>query len=258
MTFFEIYTRTDRYTICHSRLHTVEPVCSNAWFDQAGIMLSGDVSCLVTNIASNCVLKIIEDVSEDIQGCVPILLSLLRATQALNQYPGLIFQQDNTIPHTARVYINCLAATQTLHWPARLADISQSSKFCIQNLWGLNDRSSTFTDGKEQQLDWDIKQKTEKEEPPVVRLVVVYKICVALNLSAQLCIQRLQATHRFITSNRHRKQRKTSLRENPTESPSPDRAGLSALTKCGELKYFKYKLFLVTTINLMIIGIWMQ
>ncbi|GFW09466.1 hypothetical protein TNCV_3995731 [Trichonephila clavipes] len=48
-------------------------------------MVTEDVQCLATNPASNCVLTIIEDVSGDIQENVPILLSLLYATQALNQ-----------------------------------------------------------------------------------------------------------------------------------------------------------------------------
>ncbi|GFR26526.1 hypothetical protein TNCT_557061 [Trichonephila clavata] len=32
-------------------------------------------------------------------------------------------------------------------------------------MWRLDDRSSTFFNGAEQQLDWEIKQKIEKEEP---------------------------------------------------------------------------------------------
>ncbi|GFY25116.1 hypothetical protein TNCV_2693071 [Trichonephila clavipes] len=40
---------------------------------------------LATNLASNCVLKLIEDECGDAQDSVPILLSLLQATQALNQ-----------------------------------------------------------------------------------------------------------------------------------------------------------------------------
>ncbi|GFX46621.1 uncharacterized protein TNCV_4550601 [Trichonephila clavipes] len=50
-----------------------------------GIMLTGDAQCLVTNPASNCVLTIIENMSGDVQNSVPILLSQLHATQALNQ-----------------------------------------------------------------------------------------------------------------------------------------------------------------------------
>ncbi|GFU99064.1 hypothetical protein TNCV_632021 [Trichonephila clavipes] len=48
-------------------------------------MLTGDVWCLVTDFASNCVLTIIEDVSGDAQASMLILLSLLHAPQALNQ-----------------------------------------------------------------------------------------------------------------------------------------------------------------------------
>ncbi|GFT00806.1 hypothetical protein TNCV_3114691 [Trichonephila clavipes] len=43
------------------------------------------LKCLATYPASNCVLTIIEDVSGEAQGSVPILLSLLHATQALKQ-----------------------------------------------------------------------------------------------------------------------------------------------------------------------------
>ncbi|GFS60811.1 uncharacterized protein TNCV_2001951 [Trichonephila clavipes] len=79
-------------------------------------MLTGDVQCLETNPASSCVLTIIEDVSGDAQGRVPILLSLLHATQALNQilWSGVPFlltagplwsslEQDNPVPHRERV-----------------------------------------------------------------------------------------------------------------------------------------------------------
>ncbi|GFU50336.1 HTH_Tnp_Tc3_2 domain-containing protein [Trichonephila clavipes] len=45
----------------------------------------GDVYCLATNSASNCVVKIIEKLSGDAQDSKPILLSLLHVTQALNQ-----------------------------------------------------------------------------------------------------------------------------------------------------------------------------
>ncbi|GFT90485.1 transposable element Tc1 transposase [Trichonephila clavipes] len=51
----------------------------------------------------------------------PILLPFLL------QYPGLIFQQDITRLHTARVAINCLTACQTLSWPAR----SLSNRACL-------------------------------------------------------------------------------------------------------------------------------
>ncbi|GFV40003.1 hypothetical protein TNCV_4412341 [Trichonephila clavipes] len=44
-------------------------------------------------LASNCVLTIIESVSGDTQGNVPLLLSLFHTTQALNQelWPGVPF-----------------------------------------------------------------------------------------------------------------------------------------------------------------------
>ncbi|GFV76821.1 hypothetical protein TNCV_4730411 [Trichonephila clavipes] len=68
-----MYSRTDRYATCLSRLRTVEPDYSNAWLDQVGIMLTEDVQCLATNPTPNCVLVIIEDVYRDAQGSVPIL-----------------------------------------------------------------------------------------------------------------------------------------------------------------------------------------
>ncbi|GFS57644.1 transposable element Tcb1 transposase [Trichonephila clavipes] len=45
----------------------------------------------------------------------------------LLQYTGLIFQQDNARPHTARVAMSCLTACQTLPWPAR----SLSNPACL-------------------------------------------------------------------------------------------------------------------------------
>ncbi|GFX43913.1 hypothetical protein TNCV_4111921 [Trichonephila clavipes] len=53
-------------THCQSRLPTVEPDYIGAWLDKVGIMLTGDVECLATNPASNCVLTIIEDLSGDV------------------------------------------------------------------------------------------------------------------------------------------------------------------------------------------------
>ena len=42
----------------------------------------------------------------------------------LLQYPGLVYQQDNARPHTARVAMNCLQDFPTLPWPARSPDLS--------------------------------------------------------------------------------------------------------------------------------------
>ncbi|GFX96114.1 hypothetical protein TNCV_2290041 [Trichonephila clavipes] len=47
--------------------------------------------CLATNLASNCVLTIIEDVSGDAQDGVPMLLSLLHAT---GPQPGVMAWGD--------------------------------------------------------------------------------------------------------------------------------------------------------------------
>ncbi|GFV22248.1 uncharacterized protein TNCV_2020341 [Trichonephila clavipes] len=95
-------------------------------------MLTGDVWCLVTDLASNCVLTIIEDVSGDAEANVLILLSLLYATHALNQgvmvwgaislgnrIPLVIIRSTKARPHSARVDMNCLTACQTILWPAR-------------------------------------------------------------------------------------------------------------------------------------------
>ncbi|GFX82338.1 hypothetical protein TNCV_2870191 [Trichonephila clavipes] len=81
----EIYALTDYYDTCHSYLYIVELGYSGVWLDKAGIMVTEDVSFLDTNPPYNCVLVIIEDVSGDAQCSVPILLSLLQATQALNK-----------------------------------------------------------------------------------------------------------------------------------------------------------------------------
>ncbi|GFX15685.1 transposable element Tcb1 transposase [Trichonephila clavipes] len=42
----------------------------------------------------------------------------------LNGLPGAIFQQDNALPHTARVAQDFLRNFQTLPWPARSPDLS--------------------------------------------------------------------------------------------------------------------------------------
>ncbi|GFV24805.1 hypothetical protein TNCV_882731 [Trichonephila clavipes] len=81
----DIYACTNRYATCHLRLYTSESDYGGAWLDQAEIKLTGDVQCSAMNLVSNCVLIIIESVSGDTQGSVPILLSLSYATQALNQ-----------------------------------------------------------------------------------------------------------------------------------------------------------------------------
>ncbi|GFU17229.1 transposable element Tc1 transposase [Trichonephila clavipes] len=48
----------------------------------------------------------------------------------LDQYPGLIFPQDNARPHTTSVAMSCFTACQTLPWPARSPDFSP-----IEHLW---------------------------------------------------------------------------------------------------------------------------
>ncbi|GFU21091.1 transposable element Tc1 transposase [Trichonephila clavipes] len=48
----------------------------------------------------------------------------------LNGFPGAIFQQDNALPHTARVAQDFLRHFQTLPWPARSPDL-----FPVEHVW---------------------------------------------------------------------------------------------------------------------------
>ncbi|GFX19750.1 transposable element Tc1 transposase [Trichonephila clavipes] len=48
----------------------------------------------------------------------------------LNGLPGAIFQQDNALPHTARVAHDFLRHFQTLPWPARSPDLSPVEHLC--------------------------------------------------------------------------------------------------------------------------------
>ncbi|GFV44068.1 transposable element Tc1 transposase [Trichonephila clavipes] len=50
----------------------------------------------------------------------------------LLQYHGLIFQQDNTSPHTTRVAMKRHTANQTFHWSARSPDLSP-----IKHVWNM-------------------------------------------------------------------------------------------------------------------------
>ncbi|GFU39718.1 transposable element Tc1 transposase [Trichonephila clavipes] len=47
-------------------------------------------------------------------------------------YSGLIFQQDNAKPHTARVAMNCITAYQAFPWPARSPNLSP-----IEHVWDM-------------------------------------------------------------------------------------------------------------------------
>lgn len=60
----------------------------------------------------------------------PVLLPFM------SSHPGLIFQQDNARPHTARVSTACLSACCTLPWPARSPDLSP-----IEHVWDMMGRS---------------------------------------------------------------------------------------------------------------------
>ncbi|GFV65914.1 uncharacterized protein TNCV_1365291 [Trichonephila clavipes] len=112
------------------------------------------LKCLATNLASNCVLTIIEDVSGDAQGSVPILISLLHTKQALNWelWSGVPFlltteplwslleahlqpNEDKARPHATRVAMSCLTACQRLPWPARSPDLSS-----IEHVWDMMGR----------------------------------------------------------------------------------------------------------------------
>ncbi|GFU70470.1 transposable element Tcb2 transposase [Trichonephila clavipes] len=50
----------------------------------------------------------------------------------VNGLPGAIFQQDNALPHTARVAQDFLRHFQTLPWPSRSPDLSP-----VEHVWDL-------------------------------------------------------------------------------------------------------------------------
>ncbi|GFX41909.1 DDE_3 domain-containing protein [Trichonephila clavipes] len=50
----------------------------------------------------------------------------------LNGLPGVIFQQDNARPHTARIAQNFLCHFRTLPWPARSPNLSPVEHVCYQ------------------------------------------------------------------------------------------------------------------------------
>ncbi|GFS60024.1 transposable element Tc1 transposase [Trichonephila clavipes] len=96
-------------------------------------MLTGIVQCLATNCVTICALTIIEDVSGDGQGSLPILLSLLLAPgsqqgvmvwSAISFEAGIIWSSLQThLQHSA---------CQTLPWPARLPAFSP-----IEQVWDM-------------------------------------------------------------------------------------------------------------------------
>ena len=63
----------------------------------------------------------------------------------MSHYPGLIFQQDNAHPHTAHISTAC----RTLHWPARLPDVSP-----IEHIWSII--------GRALQPAWDVDDLTRQ------------------------------------------------------------------------------------------------
>ncbi|GFX28046.1 transposable element Tcb2 transposase [Trichonephila clavipes] len=48
----------------------------------------------------------------------------------MQRLPGAIFQQDNALPHTARVSQDCLRTVTTFPWLTRSPDLSQ-----IEHIW---------------------------------------------------------------------------------------------------------------------------
>ncbi|GFV42906.1 transposable element Tcb1 transposase [Trichonephila clavipes] len=53
----------------------------------------------------------------------------------MQRLPGVIFQQDNAWPHTARVSQDCLLTVTTLPWPARSPDL-----YPIEHIWDHSGR----------------------------------------------------------------------------------------------------------------------
>ncbi|UYV73902.1 hypothetical protein LAZ67_11001357 [Cordylochernes scorpioides] len=78
---------------------------------QQGIMIKGAIS-----LDSRTLLVVIPGARqyEDTPALLP----------SRSHHSRLIFQQDNTQPHTARVIMDCLQSCQTLPWPARSPDLS--------------------------------------------------------------------------------------------------------------------------------------
>ncbi|GFW48030.1 transposable element Tc1 transposase [Trichonephila clavipes] len=121
-----------------------------------------------TNLASKCVLTIIEDVSKDVQGSVLLLLPLLHDTGSqpevmicradpFGSRTALViirctltaqrcvddilrnvalswpyFSEDKTSLHAVRFSMNCFMAFETVPWPARSPDISS-----IEHVWDI-------------------------------------------------------------------------------------------------------------------------
>ncbi|GFW70004.1 hypothetical protein TNCV_1404571 [Trichonephila clavipes] len=103
-------------------------------------MLTGDVPCLATNPASNFILTIMEDVSGDGQGSVPILLSLLHATHA----PQQVVMQDNAKPHTPHVAV----------WKKKLSYSLSNTSLSSQIARSFSNQASLGYDGKLREGDW--------------------------------------------------------------------------------------------------------
>ncbi|GFV21518.1 transposable element Tc1 transposase [Trichonephila clavipes] len=118
--------RIDRYATCKSRLHTVKPDYSGTRLEQVGIVLTGRIV-----FRDETHLKLCHDEHRrrvwrrPVQRTDPAFtIAGHTGPQQGVMYPGLIFQQDKTRSHTARVAINCLTAYQTLLWPSKSSDPS--------------------------------------------------------------------------------------------------------------------------------------
>ncbi|GFV06028.1 transposable element Tc1 transposase [Trichonephila clavipes] len=75
-------------------------------------------------------------------------------------------KQDNALPHTSRVAMNCLTVFQTLPWPAISPDLSP-----IEHVWGMIRRRL--------QLPWNVDDLTRQlgqiwQEIPRETIKVLY------------------------------------------------------------------------------------
>ncbi|GFV31621.1 transposable element Tc1 transposase [Trichonephila clavipes] len=96
---------------------------------QPGVMIWGDIS-----FDSRTPLVVIRDALTSQRYANDILRTVL--LPFLLKYPGgLIFQQDNTRPHTAHIAMNCLTAYQTLPSTARLPGLSP-----VEHVWDMMGR----------------------------------------------------------------------------------------------------------------------
>ncbi|GFU18446.1 transposable element Tcb1 transposase [Trichonephila clavipes] len=60
----------------------------------------------------------------------------------MQRLSGVIFQQDNARPHTARVSQDCLRTATTLPWPARSPNLSPIEHICDHLGWRVGHPTS--------------------------------------------------------------------------------------------------------------------